>query len=138
MTALPTFLIFRDGKVTQKVQGANPQELSSSLKALMSELEKVGSTADGGLWMGAEVPRGYSDITDQVEMRGCELLNADDDAGPVKVLFGTSKPSALDAGNSFPKDWVQSGSDDQLLLFIPFQASIKLHTLQVSSRFRSK
>ncbi|KAL6808731.1 PITH domain-containing protein [Trichoderma camerunense] len=140
ITALPTFLLFRSGKVIHKVQGANPTELRAVIEKLASELESLAEgsgsgsgSGSGGIWKGAEIPRGYSDITDQVELRGCELLNADDDAGPVKVLFENSQPSALREGASAAKDWVQSGSDDQLLLFIPFQSTIKLHTLQITS-----
>lgn len=138
ITALPTFLLFRSGKVIHKVQGANPTELRAVIEKLAFELESLAEGAgsgsgSSGIWKGAEIPRGYSDITDQVELRGCELLNADDDAGPVKVLFENSQPSALREGASAAKDWVQSGSDDQLLLFIPFQSTIKLHTLQITS-----
>lgn len=136
VSALPTFLVFRDGKVEKKVQGANPRELTRVVQELVSEVSSLGSgsgSGNGGSWRGAELPKGYSDITDQIEARNCELLNADEDGGPVKVLFESSKPSALDKGKSKPSspDWVQSGADDQLLLFIPFQSSIKLHTLQV-------
>jgi hypothetical protein len=81
------------------------------------------------VWNGAELPRGYTDITDQVEIRGCELLNAD---ASVKVLFDTSKPSALNNAKG-SKDFVQSGADDQLLLYIPLQSSVKVHTLQLTS-----
>lgn len=119
------------------MQGANPSELRAVIQRLVFEFRSLGE--DEGTddpWEGAGVPRGYTDVSEQVEVRGCELLNADEDAGPVKVLFDGSKPSALDAANSEGaaqgKDWVQSGADDQLLLFVPFQSSIKLHTLQVS------
>lgn len=133
VSALPTFLIFRDAQVIEKVQGANPKQLQGVVTKLAAEVESLGegSASGAGSWMGAEVPRGYGDITDQIERTGCELLNADEAAGPVKVLFETSKPSALEKGNGSAKDWVESGADDQLLLFIPFQSSIKLHTLQV-------
>ncbi|GJN83671.1 hypothetical protein PLIIFM63780_007220 [Purpureocillium lilacinum] len=140
VTALPTFLLFRDAKVTQKIQGANPAELKKVVQDLAAEVESLGegsggSGSGGGAWKGAEIPRGYSDISDQVEIRNCELLNADEDAGPVKVLFTESRPSALDKGKAAAKDkdWVQSGADDQLLLFVPFQGSVKLHTLQITS-----
>jgi thioredoxin len=134
ITALPTFLIFRDGQVVQKVQGASPRELQTSLRRLVTELETVGdASGSGSEWQGAEIPRGYSDITDQIEIRNCELLNAAEDAGPVKVLFANSKPSALGEAKASSKDWVESGADDQLLLFIPFQSTIKLHTLQITS-----
>jgi hypothetical protein len=108
------------------------------VEKLASEIESLGSgsgsgSGSSGSWRGAEIPRGYGDITDQIEVRNCELLNADDEAGPVKVLFESTKPSALDKGKGKPSspDWIQSSTDDQLLLFIPFQGSIKLHTLQV-------
>lgn len=123
----------------KRVQGANTAELHAVLSKLVKDIqseaagasEGASGTGSGTPWKGAEIPRGYSDITDQIETRNCELLNADEDAGPVKVLFEKSKPSALGTGKASSPDWVQSGSDDQLLLFIPFQSSIKLHTLQV-------
>ncbi|KAJ6445829.1 thioredoxin [Purpureocillium lavendulum] len=141
VSALPTFLLFRDAKVTKKIQGANPAELKKVVQELATEVESLGEGSGsgagaGGPWKGAAIPRGYSDVSDQVEIRNCELLNADEDAGPVKVLFTDSKPSALDKGKATAtkdKDWVQSGADDQLLLFVPFQSSVKLHTLQITS-----
>ena len=132
VSALPTFLVFRDGKVGDKIQGANPAELKKVVEKLASDIETLGESSSGGQWAGAELPRGYGDITDQVELRGCELLNADEDTGPVKVLFDSSKPKGFDKDTASSKDFVQSGADDQLLLFIPFQSSVKLHTLQVS------
>ncbi|KAM5356049.1 hypothetical protein ACJ41O_002695 [Fusarium nematophilum] len=127
VSALPTFLVFRDGKVIDKVQGADPRKLQSVLQKLATEVESLGESSgsgSGGDWKGAEIPRGYSDITDQIEVRGLELLNADEDAGSVKVLFENSKPSALNKGKGTAKDYVQSGADDQLLLFIPFQSTL--------------
>lgn len=143
VSVLPTFLLFRDGKLAQRVQGANPTELKKVVEKLASELQTLGSgsgnagaaSGSGGSWRGADIPRGYSDITDQIEARNCELLNADDDAGPVKVLFDETKPSALGAGKgkASSPDWIQSSTDDQLLLFIPFQSAVKLHTVQITS-----
>jgi thiol-disulfide isomerase/thioredoxin len=138
VSTLPTFMIFRDGEVAEKVQGADSRKLKVVVHKLSSEVSGMSggessSNPSGGLpgWRGAELPRGYSDITDQIEPRGCELLNADEDFGPVSVLFEKSKPSALDKGKKQGKDWVESGADDQLLLFMPFQSMLKLHTLQV-------
>lgn len=136
VTRAPSFLIFRDGKVKDKAHGTNPLELRKFAEKIAKEtqaLESGSSSAAASGWRGAELPRGYSDITDQVEIRDCEVLNADDGAGTVRTLFDSSKPSALDGKSaaSGTKDWVQSGSDDQLLLYIPFQATIKLHTIQV-------
>ncbi|KAJ3527180.1 hypothetical protein NM208_g10830 [Fusarium decemcellulare] len=131
VSALPTFLVFREGKVIEKVQGADPRKLQSVIQNLAAEVESLNEGAASGSgsgsgadWKGAEIPRGYSDITDQIEVRDLELLNADEDAGSVRVLFDSSKPSALNNGKGTSKDFVQSGADDQLLLYIPFQSTL--------------
>lgn len=103
----------------------------------MTEVDSLGESSgsgsgDGVNWKGAEAPRGYSDITDQIELRDLEVLNADEAAGGVRVLFEGSKPSGLGNGKGTSKDYVQSGADDQLLLYVPFQSIVKLHTLQAS------
>jgi len=133
---MPTFILFQDGKEINRVVGAEPKKLQEMLKKLeeaagTSDNEPSGSSGLMG-WRGAAVPRGYSDVTNQVELRGCSLLNADEDeAGPVRVLFDDYKPSTLDNPSSTRKDWVVSGADDQLLLFMPFQSVVKAHTIQV-------
>lgn len=140
VTSLPTFIIFRNGKVADRVQGADPLKLQSIVKKLSQEVESIGnggseasgSGSNGGSWRGAELPRGYTDITSEIELQRCELLNVDPDAGSVRVLFDTAKPSALSGAKSASKDWVESDTDEQLLLFVPFQSMLKLHTLQVS------
>ncbi|KAF5963332.1 thioredoxin-like protein [Fusarium bulbicola] len=142
ITNPPTFIVFADGKQVDQVQGADPQKLKDTLMkipALATSLnektarENAGSASDGPSWKGMEAPRGYNDITDQIELRDLEVLNADESAGTVRVLFDGSKPSGLGNGKGTSKDYVQSGADDQLLLYIPFQSIVKLHTLQLTS-----
>ncbi|KAF5571839.1 thioredoxin 1 [Fusarium phyllophilum] len=142
ITNPPTFIVFADGKQVDQVQGADPQKLKDTLMkipALATSLnektarENAGSASDGPSWKGMEAPRGYNDITDQIELRDLEVLNADERAGTVRVLFDGSKPSGLGNGKGTSKDYVQSGADDQLLLYIPFQSIVKLHTLQLTS-----
>ncbi|KAF5715303.1 thioredoxin [Fusarium globosum] len=142
ITNPPTFIVFADGKQVDQVQGADPQKLRVTLMkipALASSLnektarENAGSASGGPSWKGMEAPRGYNDITDQIELRDLEVLNADESAGTVRVLFDGSKPSGLGNGKGTSKDYVQSGADDQLLLYIPFQSIVKLHTLQLTS-----
>ncbi|KAH8891876.1 DUF1000-domain-containing protein [Thozetella sp. PMI_491] len=143
ITGLPTFIVFRNGKPEDRIQGANPMQLQAVIKKLQSEAEgnEAGETGSGSgsgatdsHWRGVGLPRGYSDITSQVELNRCELLNVDTEAaGNVRVLFETGKPGALKQGTSAAKDWVESDTDEQLLLFVPFQSMIKLHTLQITS-----
>ncbi|RYP82220.1 hypothetical protein DL769_001714 [Monosporascus sp. CRB-8-3] len=141
VTALPTFIIYRDGSVVEKVKGANPQQLKTVVEKLSNDIQSAGeggsgSGSNGGLaWRGADLPRGYTDISDTVDVRGLELLNADTDFS-VRTLFNKNKPTALDKGksSSTEKDWVESDTDEQLMLFTPFNSSVKLHTLQVRYR----
>ncbi|KAL2019809.1 hypothetical protein VTK56DRAFT_9160 [Thermocarpiscus australiensis] len=143
VTALPTFIVFRNGNLVERVQGADPVKLQAVVKKLSDEVANIGKggseASDSGSssnttnWRGAELPRGYTDITSQIELQRCELLNRDPDTGGVRVLFDSSKPSALQGGNGTAKDWVESDTDEQLLLFMPFQSMLKLHTLQITS-----
>ncbi|KAH8167826.1 hypothetical protein CIB48_g449 [Xylaria polymorpha] len=141
ITTLPTFILFRDGSVVGKVKGVNPQDLRALIEKLSIDIESGGEgssgsgSGSGGLaWRGADLPRGYTDISDVADVRGLELLNADTDFS-VRTLFNKSKPSSLGKNPSTgdEKDWVESDTDEQLLLFIPFNSASKLHTIQITS-----
>ncbi|PBP22656.1 thioredoxin [Diplocarpon rosae] len=143
VTAMPTFMIFKAGKVVEKIKGADPRRLQEVVKKLASEAEGGssssgfgGATGSGSDWRVGSLPRGYSDVTDQVDIKGLELLNADGDFGTVRVLVDSSKPTGLQKGKaaaSSEKDWVESDTDEQLMLFMPFQSTMKVHTLQITS-----
>ena len=138
VSALPTFIIFRDGSVAEKIKGGNPHQLQEVVGKLSSDIESASeggsaSGSGGGIaWRGADLPRGYTDITDNIDVRGLELLNADSNFS-VRTLFNKDKPSALEKGKSTSteKDWVESDIDEQLMLYAPFNSAVKLHTLQV-------
>lgn len=80
-------------------------------------------------------------MTDQVDIKGLDLLNLDSDCGPARTLFDATKPSSLEnrKGKGKPssegtkKDWVESDTDEQLMLFIPFQSTLKVHSLHITS-----
>jgi hypothetical protein len=136
-------MMFRDGNKIDEVKGADPRKLQSIVEKLTSEIQSVsggsgaaGSSSSAGGnsalgWRGAGLPRGYSDVTDQVEIQKSELLNYDEDFGAVRTLVDPSKPGGLSSGKMAEKDWVVSDTDEQLLLFTPFMSMVKLHTLQV-------
>lgn len=144
ITAMPTFIMFRHGQVAHKVQGADPMKLQSLVQKISQESQNAGSESSAGPsgsgpgsgnsalgWRGAALPRGYTDVTDQIEIPRTELLNFDEEYGSVRVLLDTTKPGALSGGKKTEKDWVVSDTDEQLLLFTPFMSMLKLHTLQV-------
>ncbi|KAF1924364.1 DUF1000-domain-containing protein [Didymella exigua CBS 183.55] len=143
VTNTPTFIIFKNGQQIRKFSGSNPQHLSDAIKSLAQEAESDGgaggfgeaSSSGSGPWRGADLPRGYTDVTEQVDVRGLDLLNADSDFGGVRTLFETAKPSSLSKGkgSADTKDWVESDVDNQLMLYVPFTSTVKVHTIQITS-----
>ena len=150
---MPTFMIFKNAQPVQTIRGADPAQLQDAVRKLAAEADSDGggsggfaaaSGSGGSRWLGAALPRGYSDVTDQVDVRGLDLLNADSAFGDARTLFAGGKPAALDAGKGKgaasgaeagdgKKDWVESDSDEQLMLYAPFMARVRLHTLLVTS-----
>lgn len=132
-------MVFKQGQKVEKVVGADVQKLRKVVQDLANMATTGGagpsSSSAGGDWRDADLPRGYSDISDQVDLKGLELLNADTEYGTFRTLLESSKPSALDAKGktTATKDWVQSDTDEQLMCFMPFQATLKLHTIQMTS-----
>jgi hypothetical protein len=137
-TSMPTFLIFKASKEVSRIQGANAKQLSEAIKKLAAEADSTSSSSSGGFdsgsshWLGADIPRGYTDVTDQVDVRGLDLLNADPAQGSARVLFEASKPGATKE-----KDWVESDTDEQLMLYVPFQSTVKIHSVHITSHAAS-
>ncbi|XTI92492.1 DUF1000-domain-containing protein [Cenococcum geophilum] len=148
ITAMPTFMIFKNGREVSKVRGANPQELSKAVKKLAAEADSDGTSggfgeasSSGATWRGADLPRSYNDVTEQVDIRGLDLLNSDSELGGVQALFDANMPSSVSSGKGKGKasgpeakaDWVESDVDEQLMLYIPFKSTLKVHTVQLTS-----
>ena len=139
-------MIFKNKQIVDTIRGADPRKLSEAVKKLAAEADSDGSTVSGGfgessgtIWLGASLPKGYSDVTDQVDLRGLDLLNADSGFGTSRTLFDGAKPSALETGKGrsggkeVGKDWVETDTDEQLMLYLPFQSTLKVHTLHITS-----
>ncbi|KAI9885426.1 MAG: Aminopeptidase 2 mitochondrial [Watsoniomyces obsoletus] len=166
ISAMPTFMIFKNGNVVSKILGADPGKLSKAIQQLAAEAESKGSSSgtgspfdttpsggglssDAALWLGTEIPKGYNDVTDKVEIKGVDLLNVDSGMGSARVLFDSKKPSGvalLESGKGKGKekaststattdevDWVESDTDQQMMLFMPFTSSLKVHSLHLTS-----
>jgi thiol-disulfide isomerase/thioredoxin len=139
VSTIPSFLVLRDGRTIDRVKGEDPSKLKGLVERLRTEVKNLGSApagsaseASGPTWFGASLPRQYGDLTDEVELVRGELLNFDSGAGNLKTLFAPARPSALSGGGEAgAKDWVESDTDEQLMLFVPFRSIVKLHTLQV-------
>lgn len=140
-------MVFKHARSVQTVRSADARKLSEIVKKLADEANAIGDTdsdalgepsgGSSGFWLGADLPKGYKDVTDQVDVRGLELLNCDSSFGNVRTLFEGAKPTAFEAkGKSAEegkKDWVESDTDEQLMMFVPFQSTLKVHSLHITS-----
>jgi hypothetical protein len=130
-------MVFKQGQPAEKVQGADVQKLQRvvrDLATMSTGAAGPSNSGSGSSWRKTELPKGYGDVTDQIEIKGLELLNSDGEFGTVRTLLETSKPTALDTAGKAKadtKDWVESDTDEQLMLFMPFQATLKIHSVQV-------
>ena len=169
---MPTFLVFKHTHEVARIRGADPTQLAAAVRRLAAEADGpasasaasassstagfaaaagAGSAAaeSSGTWRGiAALPRGYVDVTDQVDVRGLDMLNGDSAFGGARALFDSGRPSGLTggsgsrsvkaaatgaAGAKSTRDWVESDTDEQLMLYVPFQATLKIHTLHITS-----
>lgn len=142
---MPTFIVFEKGRPVSTVRGADPRKLNEVVQKLASEAGKEGSSGEeasgsGDTWIGSSIPKGYADITEDIDPKGQELLNRDSELGLPRVLFDPSKPSSLTAdgkgkakATDTARDWVESDTDEQLMLYIPFKSMVKIHTLHLTS-----
>jgi thioredoxin len=156
VTAMPTFMVFKNARAIQTIRGADPRKLSEVVKKLANEANAVGDgsaaggfgegSGNGSMWLGAPLPKGFSDVTDQVDMQNLELLNIDSGFGGARALFAGGKPdgewltiprsrSITDskAEKAAKSTWVESDTDEQLMLYMPFQSTLKIHSLHLTS-----
>jgi PITH domain len=142
---LPTIILFENGKETQRMKGADIGGLTR-ITSRFSEIAESAGSSSSAVVSGVQIPRGFSDVTSEIDLLGLDLLNADGALGSVRNLFSDTKPSGLQStgdaegkgkgkvadGKGSP-DWVESDTDAQLMLFVPFQSTVKLHSLQLTS-----
>ncbi|KAI4143934.1 MAG: hypothetical protein LQ340_006831 [Diploschistes diacapsis] len=150
---MPTFIVFKSATPVETIRGADPNKLKPIIRKIAQEADMSDDGAEGGsggfgdvspsqTWLGASLPRGYKDVTEQVDVKGLDLLNADSELGGARDLFEAKRPAGLNKGKQgddsggkggAKKDWVESDTDQQLMLFVPFHSSLKIHSLHVTS-----
>lgn len=91
-------MIFKNAKKIEGIEGADPRRLSAAIKKVAEEANKIDTGAEdaagssSGMWTPLSLPRGYGDVTDQVDVLKLELLNQDSDKGTARALISTGKP----------------------------------------------
>ncbi|XP_065184627.1 thioredoxin-like protein 1 [Sycon ciliatum] len=135
VSAMPTFIFMRSGARVGQVRGANRPALEAMLQqhasADASAAPAAAPAAGDGAAAAAAAPEkptellpgliaGHIDLVEMVDKEKSECLNESDDH-----RFTT----AMHSGGGY----LQSECDEQLIIFITFLQSVKIHTLQVQS-----
>ncbi|KAF3942053.1 Thioredoxin [Dactylella cylindrospora] len=140
ITAMPTFVLYRNGAEADRVRGGEMQKLVGLVRNLLSESGGSAIASSSDSWTGGDIPKGYKNINSEVEVKGLDCMNWKSELGTIKSLFEATAPTSLEAGGSAKgkgkdsdTDWMESDTDEQLMLFIPFQSTVKVFQLQITS-----
>jgi len=141
ITAMPTFVVLKNGAESDRVQGSEMQKLGRVVRELIAESggSQISASSSASGWSGAQIPKGYKNINSEIEVKGLDCMNWKSELGSVRSLFEPTAPSGLSAPNPKAKavsdsiDWMESDTDEQLMLFIPFQSTVKVFQLQITS-----
>lgn len=110
VSAMPTFIFYRNKSKIDRVQGADPAGLEAKIQ------QHIGSTEDGGE-SSEDYGQGLMDLNVFVSKNECECLNEADDHPMMHSLTS--------AGG-----FLQSDCDEQLILSITFNQVVKIHSIK--------
>lgn len=111
VSAMPTFIFFRNKTKIDKIQGADNKALEEKIKQHYGE--------DGGDGEEAGV-KGMMDLSTFIDKAQSECLNEDDDH-PYTHCFTS--------GGGF----LQSDCDEQLILAVAFNQGVKIHSIRIKA-----
>ncbi|KAF9995038.1 Thioredoxin-like protein 1 [Entomortierella chlamydospora] len=113
VTAMPTFQFFKANKKIAEMKGANAVQLETLIKQHQGPAEDAGGASGSG-----SLVAGHSDISDQITLNQVDCLNQQT-ANHVR--------NALKADETY----LESDVDEQLIISVPFNQAIKLHSLKI-------
>ncbi|PAA79937.1 hypothetical protein BOX15_Mlig030178g2, partial [Macrostomum lignano] len=116
VTSLPTFALFLRGQRIESLVGADPDKLEALVKKYAKSAESVDKF-------------GHMDMLSLISMAETECLN-ESDAHPLKSIM-----SAPGAGDS--SAYLESDADEQLVIFITFSQSVKIHSLRLVAPYEN-
>ncbi|GAB0089869.1 Thioredoxin-like [Sergentomyia squamirostris] len=111
VTAMPTFIFYRNGQKIDRLQGADIQGLEHKIR------EHIGSTEDDS---GEDYGQGLMELNSFISKNECECLNEADDHPLAHCLTS--------AGG-----FLQSDVDEQLIISIAFNQPVRLHSLKIKA-----
>lgn len=108
VTAMPTFIFFRNKTKIDSLKGANQADLEEKIKKWYGSDDEEEDTG----------VKGHMDLQSLFDKSGCECLNESDEH-PLEHALTTKG------------GFMQSDCDEQLIIAISFNQPIKLHSLKV-------
>ncbi|XP_042240454.1 thioredoxin-like protein 1 [Homarus americanus] len=110
VSATPTFIFYRNKTKLDSLQGADPETLEARIRQHYGDGEGE-EVEDSG------VP-GHIDLMPMINKAGCECLNESDDHPFTQALSS--------AGG-----YLESDTDEQLILYLSFNQAVKLHSMRI-------
>eukprot|EP01134_Creolimax_fragrantissima_P008400 CFRG8400T1 len=107
--SMPTFMFFKNGQKVDQFSGANPQKLDETIKKHL-----VDTSAPAGPIVG------HTNIVDFIQTNQIECLNQSE-THTVSALFTEDQ------------SYLESDCDEQLILTVPFNQPVKIHSIRVRS-----
>lgn len=112
VSAMPTFIFYRNRSKIDKIQGADIQGLEAKIK------QHYG--AEGAVDDGDEYGQGLMDLSTMIMKNMCECLNESDDH---------TLEHALNNGAGY----LASDVDEQLIINLAFNQGVKIHSLKIKA-----
>ncbi|KAI8852673.1 galactose-binding domain-like protein [Chytridium lagenaria] len=109
VTAMPTFQFFKAGQKVSEMKGAVPDQLESLITAHQGPPDETSAIPTLG---------SHVDLIDYITQKQVECLNQSD-KHTVKSIF------------SKDNNYLESDCDEQLIIDIPFQQGVKLHSIRI-------
>lgn len=116
VSAMPTFVFFRNRSELERIRGADKQQLEDKVKQYYTAGDSSSSTGEDQA-AGPQLENGLMDLSSLINKAQSECLNECDDH---------TFDHALNTASSL---YLKSDCDEQLLLNISFQQAVKLHSL---------
>lgn len=111
VSAMPTFIFYRNKVKIERLQGADPQALERKVQEHYGAEE--GDEAEGGL-------SGHLDLNSFINKTECECLNEADDHPLAHCLTSNG-------------GYLESDCDEQLIISFGFNQSVKIHSIKVKA-----
>jgi len=112
VSATPTFIFYRNKTKLDSLQGADPEALEARIRQHYGDPD-----ADSGEDCGVA---GHMDLLPMISKNGCECLNESDDNTYQNCLSSTG-------------GFLESDTDEQLILYLAFNQNIKLHSMRLKA-----